>query len=452
MAASIIALVAAIPAVLGAAAPQFAPPGTGPTVQSMNYTGMSNGTLQNGPVVPGKAFDRFIQVWFENTDFAVANSSTVLQQLATQGILLNNFVAVTHPSEPNYAAVVGGDFWGMGDDNLHFIPSNMSTIVDLLDQKNISWGSYQENMPYDGYQLYNYTQPDYLNSSAPPYTYYVRKHNPLVLYDSVANVPSRNMRNRNFNDFAVDVSNNTLPQWMFITPNLLNDGHDTDIDYIGSFIQYWLLPLLTNPNFNTNRTLILITFDENDTYTDRNQIWSLLLGGIVPSSLHGTTDNTFYSHYSCLSSVQANWRLGSLGRQDTNKTMSNVFDLLISQYAVNYTNEAVTNPPATNLTGNIPGPLNADYWVPFVAPNVNAAGAGGGSVFVGPGTDLSLTSANAPGPVNLTALGETLPDSTPASSVQTAGPTASTTSGATRFPVAGIGAVLALAVGTLLFL
>ncbi|KZT51913.1 hypothetical protein CALCODRAFT_476581 [Calocera cornea HHB12733] len=414
---------------------------------------MSNGTLQNGPVVPGKAFDRFIQIWFENTDFAVANSSSVFQQLATQGILLNNFVAVTHPSEPNYAAVVGGDFWGMGDDNLHYIPSNMSTIVDLLDTKNISWGSYQESMPYDGYQLYNYTEPNYLNQSAPPYTYYVRKHNPLVLYDSVANVPARNMRNRNFNDFAVDVSNNTLPQWMFITPNLVNDGHDTNVDFIGNFINYWLIPLLSNPNFNTNRTLILITFDENDTYTDRNQIWSLLMGGIVPASAYGTVDNTFYSHYSCLSSVEANWELGSLGRQDTNKTMSNVFDLLISQYGLNYTNLDVTNPPATNLTGNIPGPLNAQYWVPFVAPNTAAVGAGGGPVFVGAGTDMSLTAANAPAPVNLTALGETLPDSTPASSVQTTMPTATgtTTSGAPSLRVAGAG-VLALAAGALLLL
>ncbi|KZO94334.1 hypothetical protein CALVIDRAFT_484484 [Calocera viscosa TUFC12733] len=406
-------VLAAIPAVLAATAPAFAPAGLGPQFQSGNYTGASNGTLKNGPVVPGVAFDRFIQIWFENTDFAVANSSSVFQALAKQGILATNYVAVTHPSEPNYAAVVGGDFWGMGDDNLHYIPSNISTIADLLDQKNISWGSYQENMPYDGYPDYNYTQPNYLNSSAPPYTYYVRKHNPLILYDNIANVPARAERIRNFNDFAVDLGNNTLPQWSFITPNLVDDAHDTTVDFAGDFISYWLLPLLNNTNFNTNRTLIVLTFDENETYGEENFVWALFFGGAVPQSLWGTQDNTFYSHYSSLSSVEANWGLGNLGRGDVNKTMSNVYDFLLSA-GINYTNVAVPNPPLTNLTTTIPGPENPTLYVPFLAPvNASGLGAGGGPTYIAPGTNLSLTAANAPAPVNLTALGEALPGSTP---------------------------------------
>ena len=44
------------------------------------------------------------------------------RNLAKQGILLDQYFAVTHPSEPNYVATVGGDFWGMADDNLYNIP------------------------------------------------------------------------------------------------------------------------------------------------------------------------------------------------------------------------------------------------------------------------------------------------------------------------------------------
>jgi hypothetical protein len=33
--------------------------------------------------------------------------------LAKEGILLDQYYGVTHPSEPNYIAVVGGDFFGM---------------------------------------------------------------------------------------------------------------------------------------------------------------------------------------------------------------------------------------------------------------------------------------------------------------------------------------------------
>jgi hypothetical protein len=48
---------------------------------------------------------------------------------------LTNFYAVTHPSEPNYAAVAGGDYFGIGDDALHNIPSQVATVVDILEEK-----------------------------------------------------------------------------------------------------------------------------------------------------------------------------------------------------------------------------------------------------------------------------------------------------------------------------
>ena len=51
-----------------AVAQSFQPPSTSPENPSGNYTGQSNNTLSDGPVVPGKAFDRFIQIWIENTD------------------------------------------------------------------------------------------------------------------------------------------------------------------------------------------------------------------------------------------------------------------------------------------------------------------------------------------------------------------------------------------------
>ena len=148
--------------------------------------------------MPGKVFDRFIQIWLENVDFATALASPAFEKLTTQGILLTSYYAVTHPSEPNYIASVGGDFFGLASDDLTYIPNNVSTIVDLLELRGISWASYQENMPTDGFQGYSFTNPD-------GYTYYMRKHNPLVIYDSVGMNATRAARIRNFNDFAVDV-------------------------------------------------------------------------------------------------------------------------------------------------------------------------------------------------------------------------------------------------------
>jgi hypothetical protein len=158
-----------------------------------------------------------------------------------------------------------------------------------------------------------------LNTSAPPYTYYVRKHNPLIIYDSVANVSSRAALQRNFNDFAADVNASAIPQWVFVTPNLVNDGHDTDVNFMAEWLKYWFIPLLQDKRFNNEKTLILLTFDENKTGSINNRIWAVLLGGAVPKKLQGTVDSTYYTHYSSMSTIQANWGLDSLGRGDTNK-------------------------------------------------------------------------------------------------------------------------------------
>jgi Phosphoesterase family len=168
-------------------------------------------------------------------------------------------------------------------------------------------------------KLSSYTSPNYLNTSAPPYTYYVRKHNPLVIYDSVALNPSRAPLLRNFNDFAADLNASTIPQWLFVTPNLVNDGHDTNVTFIAGWLKFWLMPLLADPRFNDNGTLILLTFDENGNSKVNNQIYALLLGGAVPPASYGTVDSTYYTHYSAMSTVENNWQLNSLGRFDTNK-------------------------------------------------------------------------------------------------------------------------------------
>lgn len=63
----------------------------------------------------------------------------------------------THLEFYLFSAAVAGSFFGLGSDSFVALPSNVSTIVDLLEAKNISWASYQENMPYDGFTGYNYT-------------------------------------------------------------------------------------------------------------------------------------------------------------------------------------------------------------------------------------------------------------------------------------------------------
>ncbi|KAK9358857.1 phosphoesterase family-domain-containing protein [Lipomyces starkeyi] len=305
--------------------------------------------------VKGAAFNRFIQIWLENTDFTKAAADPNLQALAKQGITLTNYWASTHPSEPNYISVVGGDYFGLNSDNFERVPANVSTVIDLLDTKHISWAEYQEDLPYAGFQGFNYS------NQVTGAKDYLRKHNPLVVFDSITNSVSRASNIKNFTSFTNDLYNHHLPQWSFMTPNMTNDGHDTNITVAGKWSLDFLQPLLANTYFTTG-TLVLLTFDENGTKAIGNRVFSLLLGGAVPKHLQNTTDDTFYTHYSCISSVSRNWGLPTLGRNDVG---ANVFDLVAR--ATDFQNREV-NTTGYYANSSIPGYLNSQTWAPLPVP------------------------------------------------------------------------------------
>ncbi|KAK3349837.1 phosphoesterase family-domain-containing protein [Lasiosphaeria hispida] len=265
-------------------------------------------TLSPTSNVLGTKFERFVQIFLENTDYSKAIADPNLAYLASKGISLTNYFAITHPSQPNYVAAVGANTHGITGDGFVRISPGVQTIVDLLEPAGISWGIYQEHSPYSGFQG-NYVNQQTGNAD------YVRKHNPLVVYDSISSNLNRLAKCKNFTMFDKDLAANTLPQWMFITPNMTNDGHDTSVTVAGQWSRNWLTPLLANPNFNIARTLVILTFDEGST-SGTNKIYAVLLGSAVPTAKVGTTNNTAYNHYSLTKTVELNWGLGNLGTND----------------------------------------------------------------------------------------------------------------------------------------
>ncbi|KAJ2902505.1 phosphoesterase family-domain-containing protein [Zalerion maritima] len=269
-------------------------------------------TLSPTSSVSGKTFDRFVQVFLENQDFDIAAGDPSLAELSARGIVLDNYWAITHPSQPNYVAAVGGSTHGVLLDSFYRIDEDTSTIVDLLDDAGISWGLYQEDMPFSGFEADWVNQENGAND-------YVRKHNPLMSYDSATNDVNRLAQNKNFTLFYSDLESNSLPQWMFITPNMTNDGHDTSVTVAGNWFETFITPLLSDENFNSDSgkgTLVVLTFDECENYFGENKVFTLLLGSAIPEEKKGTTDSTKYNHYSLLKTVEENWGLGSLGEGD----------------------------------------------------------------------------------------------------------------------------------------
>lgn len=222
-------------------------------------------------------------------------------------------------------ASIAGDYFGMENDDFNRASRNISTVIDLLEDAGVSWAHYQEDMPYTGFEGFEWkNQENGAND-------YVRKHNPAILHDSVAHSEQRlsQIKNLSMIDtsrsmFHKDLADNNLPQWMFITPNMTSDGHDTSVTVAGKWCRDFLEPLLDDSKFMDN-TLVVITWDENESYTQHNHILAILLGDAVPKSLVGTTDDTFYNHYSEIATVQANWGLHTLGRWDVG---ANVYDLV----------------------------------------------------------------------------------------------------------------------------
>ncbi|KAK3941705.1 putative acid phosphatase [Diplogelasinospora grovesii] len=320
-------------------------------------------------LVSGRAFDRFITIWLENQGFNKVNRDANIADLKKQGILLTRYYAHTHPSQPNYLAAVGGDYFGLNHDEFVRVPENVSTVVDLLDWRDISWAGYFEDLPGPGYMGWGSD-----GSTRNGGWDYVRKHNPFVSYDSINMNGTRLLNLQSFTDFQRDFASKAVPQFVFMSPNMMNDGHNTTLKYATDWSHQFLQPLLADNSKGFNgRTLIMLTYDESETYGEPNHIVTLLLGSAIPDNLKGTTDDTFYTHYSILSTVQHNWELPHLGRYDVG---ANIFKFVadLSGYPFNKDPE---NANRVDNSVSYPGFMNHEKWAPIPPPNAKLIGAGG---------------------------------------------------------------------------
>lgn len=199
---------------------------------------------------------------------------------------------------------------------------------------------------------------------------------PFVSYDSINHNGSRLANIVSIDDFQRDLESESLPQYAHISPDMLNDGHNTSLEFAASWTNSFLTPLLANKYF-MNNTLILLTFDESETYSQPNHVVSILLGGAIASNLRGTKDDTFYTHYSILSTLENNWELSNLGRYDVG---ANVFQFLADK--TGYVNKPA--PAHIDFSKSYPGILSHipnNPAIPVPPPNLKLTGAGGKGVF-----------------------------------------------------------------------
>lgn len=221
-----------------------------------------------------------------------------MRNIASQGTLLTQLYALVNPSQPNYVALASGSMMGVTDDDIHNLDGRC--IVDLMEEKGVSWKAYMENFPGDCYTGAVYNR------------LYTRKHNPFMSFNNVRNNNTLCQKIVNADQLHIDVQNNDLPRYSFYTPNMDNDGHDTGLEFSSKWLESFLAPLLKNQNF-MERTLVVVTYDEG--IRPDNRIYTVLLGDMVP---YGSLDDTNYTTYSLLRAAEDGLGLGTLTNNDLN--------------------------------------------------------------------------------------------------------------------------------------
>ena len=275
-------------------------------------------TPKNGmTAVRGKSFQQFGILVLENTDYLTAEANPTFGKIQNlnNNRLLTNYFGVEHPSLPNYVASIAGSTFGIKDDrapSVYNFSTSTHTVIDLLEAKGISWKMYAEDYPGDCFTGATNGQPHS----------YAAKHVPALYFQSVTDYPSRCANVVPASQFQDDIDSNSLPQWWYYVPNLNNDGHDTDTAYVANYLEQQWVPRFQNKKFTKDLAMVM-TYDEAETYGAPNHVYSALIGDALGKGARGGNshqDETVYNHYSLIKTVEDNWDLGSLGRNDTDAT------------------------------------------------------------------------------------------------------------------------------------
>lgn len=227
------------------------------------------------------------------------STAPYLSQLAKTYARAANYHSITHPSLPNYLALTGGDTFGISSDCTDCFVDAPNLAVQL-ETAGKSWRAYMESMP----------SPCFVGDANPNYA---QRHNPFIYYNNIRTQPARCQNIVPFSQFAGDLQQNSLPNFIWISPNLCHDMHDCSVNTGDQWLQQWVPKILASPAWQNNGVLF-ITFDENDGYT-------LFSGGgpvdtlvISPLVQPGFVSSVAYNHYALLHTIEAAWGLPLLGK------------------------------------------------------------------------------------------------------------------------------------------
>jgi phosphatidylinositol-3-phosphatase len=239
----------------------------------------------------------------ENKGYAATlgncGSDPYLCSLASQYASYTAWSGITHPSLPNYLALISGSTQGCASDACPG-PYTATSLGGQMTGAGIPWTAYMESMP----------SPCDTQSSGP----YAKRHDPFVFFNDVLNnaCASHVVPYPGSSSLVSDLTSAGAPSFVWITPNLNNDMHGGSVQQGDAWLQSNLAPVLSSSWFTNFNSTVIVTMDENDAQSSP-------AGGQVPlvvisnDASGGGAIASVGNHYGALRAIEEAFGLGYLG-------------------------------------------------------------------------------------------------------------------------------------------
>jgi acid phosphatase len=171
--------------------------------------------------------------------------------LATRYGYADDYVAIRHPSLPNYLAIAGGDTFGVSDDGppaSHRLSG--ASVFGAAVRAGSTARLYAESM----------SSPCRVDSSG---TYAV-KHNPWAYFaDERAECQRGDLPLAALDQ---DVAAGGLPAVGMVIPDLCNDAHDCSLAHADDWLRHYVGEVLQGPDWASGHLAVVVTADEDDSH------------------------------------------------------------------------------------------------------------------------------------------------------------------------------------------
>jgi hypothetical protein len=260
--------------------------------------------LSLGPAgaLPSSRASHVVTIVMENAEYGEVIGSPkapYVNSLARRYGLATQSFGIRHPSLPNYLALTSGSTHGITSDCTGCAVS-ATNIVDQLQAAGISWRAYLEDVP----------GPCFEGAGAGGYA---KKHNPFAYYRDITRTRSRCGRLVGFAQLAADLRAGTLPTYVWISPNLCDDGHDCGVAQGDRFLARTVPALLRELG---PHGMLVLSWDEGVSGAGccgaaaGGRIATVLAG---PDVRAGARLGTPIDHYGVLGSIEEALGLPALG-------------------------------------------------------------------------------------------------------------------------------------------